>query len=205
MAMDPPPHVVVISSNALVKRGCEHRDPRLPARSRLLPRNDHFGALAIRSAGARAGSCNPSQPPERPGSVPTRQASARTPSPVVRTPHTSTVRGPRRRAGARPWPRDAAALPGSSDPGQAGSAAHPRTRSRSDPKNPLQNCQQITQTRATAFPRSTRRPRHLRRPAAPAISAVPPPRHLRRPAAPAAPAISATPVHRCCALSRASP
>lgn len=44
MAMDPPPHLVVISSKALIKRGCEHRDLRLPARSRPLSRNDHFGA-----------------------------------------------------------------------------------------------------------------------------------------------------------------
>ncbi len=37
MAMDPPPHLVFNSSNALIKRGCECRDLHLGARSRPCP------------------------------------------------------------------------------------------------------------------------------------------------------------------------
>ena len=43
MAMSPSPHLVVISSIALIKRGSGRRDLRLPAQLRPLPRNDHFG------------------------------------------------------------------------------------------------------------------------------------------------------------------
>ena len=49
MAMDPPPHLVVISAKALIKRGCEHRDLRLPARSRPLSAMIISAPLAMRS------------------------------------------------------------------------------------------------------------------------------------------------------------
>jgi hypothetical protein len=87
MAMSPPPHLVVISSIALVKRGSDRHDLRLPAQPWPLPRNDHFGAPVMRSAGASAGSCDPSQCPGAsrlrphqaglgPGSIPSRAHSA---------------------------------------------------------------------------------------------------------------------------------
>jgi hypothetical protein len=44
-----------------------------------------------------------------------------------------------------------AALSGSLDPGRAEPASRPRARSRSDPKNLLQNCQQITRRRRSRF------------------------------------------------------
>src|SRR5512146_604554 len=115
MAMDPPPHLVVISSKALIKRGCEHRDLRLPARSRPLSRNDHFGAprYAFRPLRPLAPALPAGRAPPTParallvGRSPPPPASApgRLLSPVVRTPHNSAPSGrPRRRSLARDRP-----------------------------------------------------------------------------------------------------